>query len=165
MRYLPDSEEVEFTVDIPDKAWFGLVLGQGNMSVGNDMVVFAADIEADGASGFGDYRSIGYAPPQKDEIENLQGETKFNNDAETGETSVTFTARRKLDTGDAEEDFVIPLDEEFTLGYAYNPESSELSFFNKHEIAGSVVITLPSDGSPVWGEPVVAEPVNNVSAT
>ena len=30
-------------------------------------------------------------------------------------------------------------------------------------MAGSVAVTLPSNGDPVWGELVIAEPVDNVS--
>ena len=61
------------------------------------------------------------------------------------------------------QDFVIPLDEEFTLGYAFNSYADVFSWYTKHEVAGSVMVTLPSDGTPIWGEMRVAEPVDNVS--
>ena len=77
--------------------------------------------------------------------------------------SITLIVKRELDTGDADDDFVIPLDQEFDIGYAFNPESNQLTFLTKHQIAGSVRIMLPSDGNPVWGDFIEAEPVNNVS--
>ena len=71
-------------------------------------------------------------------------------------------ARRPLDTGD-EMDFIIPLDQPFTLGYANNDGANTLSYGTKHQVAGSVEITLSSDGTPVWSESVEAEDVDNVS--
>ena len=38
--------------------------------------------------------------------------------------SITLIVKRELDTGDADDDFVIPLDQEFDIGYAFNPESN-----------------------------------------
>ena len=77
--------------------------------------------------------------------------------------SITLIVKRELDTGDADDDFVIPLDQEFDIGYAFNPESNQLTFLTKHQIAGSVRIMLPSDGTPVWGDFIEAVPVNNVT--
>ena len=76
---------------------------------------------------------------------------------------MTITARRARDTGDLYQDYLIPLDQEFTIGYAYNSDTSEVGYLSKHEIASSVAITLKSDGTPVWGEFVVAEIVDNVN--
>ena len=73
---------------------------------------------------------------------------------------VTLFVRRDRDTRDPE-DFAIPLDEAFKMGYAYSPQSSDLSNFTKHLTAGSLSVTLPSDGSYAW-EPA-AEHVNDDS--
>ena len=63
---------------------------------------------------------------------------------------ITMFVRRALDTGD-EKDFVFPLDQEFVMGYAYNDEKNTLGWYSKHKWAGSVMVTLPSNGSPVLG--------------
>ena len=58
--------------------------------------------------------------------------------------------RRALDTGD-ERDFVIPLDQEFDMGYAYHDSANELGWLTKHQVAGSFKVTIPSNGDPVLG--------------
>ena len=58
---------------------------------------------------------------------------------------------------------MIPLDQPFFIGYAINENDAILSFYSKHQVAGSVMVTLPSNGEPAWGELVKAEPVDNVS--
>ena len=62
---------------------------------------------------------------------------------------VTLFVRRDRDTRDPE-DFVIPLDEAFEMGYTYSPQSSDLTDFTKLMTAGSLSVTLPSDGSYAW---------------
>ena len=62
---------------------------------------------------------------------------------------VTLFVRRDRDTRDPE-DFVIPLDEAFEMGYTYSPQSSDLTDFTKLLTAGSLSVTLPSDGSYAW---------------
>ena len=75
---------------------------------------------------------------------------------------VTLFVRRDRDTRDPE-DFAIPLDETFKMGYAYSPQSSDLTDFTKHLTAGSLTVTLPSDGSYAW-EPAFDERVNDEKA-
>ena len=60
------------------------------------------------------------------------------------------------------EDYAIPLDQEFYIGYAYNPYNSDISYYTKHNLASSVAVKLSSDGSPTFGELVKAEIVDNV---
>ena len=80
-----------------------------------------------------------------------------------------FTGQRKLDTGDVLSDYLIPADEEFMIGWAYNGSTSDLS--KKHEVSNSVyewnLVTLKSDGSPVWNVqfPVPYEPFIEVIAS
>ena len=62
--------------------------------------------------------------------------------------------RRALDTGvtgDFDHDYVFQLDREFDIGYAYNDYANQFSWYTKHQWAGSVKVTLHSDGTPVWG--------------
>ena len=74
---------------------------------------------------------------------------------------VTLFVRRDRDTRDPE-DFVIPLDEAFKMGYEYSPQSSDITDFSKHHTVGSLSVILPSDGSYAW-EPIT-EHVNGDSA-
>ena len=43
MRYIPEEDQVEITVTMQDNSWFGIVLGQRDMSRDGDMMVFFAD--------------------------------------------------------------------------------------------------------------------------
>ena len=63
MRYLKETDEVEFFVTMPDYTWIGLVLGAGDMTYGSDMAFFYADKEL---SGTGDYNSVGFGEPELD---------------------------------------------------------------------------------------------------
>ena len=158
LRYLPELDQVEFTVTLGDNNWFGLVPGQGNMQSDGDMHVFFGD---GSDSYFADYHSVGYKPPALDDTQDLIEVPEHPTELKEGKR-ITMVARRQIDTGD-EMDFVIPLDEEFMMGYAFNGESHKLSYGTKHDLAGSVAITLSSDGTPVWAESVKAEAVDNVS--
>ena len=80
-----------------------------------------------------------------------------------GDGRATIFARRSLDTNDMQ-DYVIPLDQPFYVGYAINESNSDISYYTKHTLASSVEVILPSSGEPVWGELVIAEPVDNVSS-
>ena len=119
MRYLPESDEVEFTVTMGSMSWFGLALGDIGMSPGTDMISFHRGF--DGADyDVNDRVSIGYQPPDFDEsndlIQHPGNAIEMDNDSED---KATIFIRRRLDTGDMQ-DFVIPLDEEFFVGYAVN---------------------------------------------
>ena len=129
------------------------------MQSDGDMHVFFGD-GAD--SYFADYHSVGYKPPKIDDNQDLVSDPAHPPEMKNDGEKITLVARRALDTGD-EQDFVIPLDEEFTMGYAFNGESHELSYSTKHDTAGSVAITIRSDGTPVWDSSIEAEPVNSVS--
>ena len=68
--------------------------------------------------------STGYAEPVLEASQDYKPHPDHSVDEE-GEF-VTIFARRALDTED-EDDFVIQLDKEFNLGYAYNGVSSSIS--------------------------------------
>ena len=62
--------------------------------------------------------------------------------------------RRALDTGEPDgitTDYVIPLDTEFTIGYAYNEDYNFMSPYTPHYFGGELKITLSSDGQGVFG--------------
>ena len=71
------------------------------------MLVFYADGTMN--STFSDSHSIGFGPPEQDFEENLASvENGVYINSENGK--VTIRARRARDTGDVEQDFLIPLD-------------------------------------------------------
>ena len=63
LRYLPETEQVEFTVTLYEGSWVGLVPGQGDMTKDGDMLLFFADAHN---SYFADYHSIGFEAPKLD---------------------------------------------------------------------------------------------------
>ena len=63
------------------------------------------------------------------------------------EGKIRFTLTRELDTGD-EQDFVIPIDEEFDLGWAVNDKSNDL--LAKHKKAGAMRARLKEDGTKAF---------------
>ena len=133
MRYVAEDEQVEFIVTMKQEdAWFGLALGgEGSMAYGTDMVVFFAMSET---SDFGDYNSAGYGEPNVDTQNDIKLHPDGSIEVDEAATQVTLFARRALDTGDGLSDFVIPLDTEFNIGYAYNDYISQLSPYTPHEL-------------------------------
>ena len=160
MRYLPETDEIEFIVTMMSNSWFGLALGNKDMTKDGDMITFHRQ-NYDYDYFFQDRYSVGYQPPAVDEINNLANHPVRSIEFDADGRATLF-ARRALDTGDSS-DFVIPLDQEFNVGYAVNGSSSDISIYTKHQTAGSVAVSLKSNGDPVWGELVVADPVDNVS--
>ena len=131
MRYVPADEQVEFIVTMPkDNVWFGIALGgDGSMARGTDMAVFFADEQA---SSFGDYVSVGKGMPSKDRSVDLKAHPDGAVELDEAAGTVTIFARRALDTSDLE-DFVFPLDTEFSIGIAYNPDYNYLSDYTPHQ--------------------------------
>ena len=71
VRYLADSEEVEFTAILADGTWFGVMLGSDRMAGTNDVIMFEANGDD---SLFADTYVKGYGKPKMDDDENLTGE-------------------------------------------------------------------------------------------
>ena len=69
-----------------------------------------------------------------------------------------YERQRVLESRKSKED----LDEAFQMGYTYSPQSSDLTDFKKHLTAGSLSVTLPSDGSYAWKP--ITEHLNDDSA-
>ena len=65
MRYIEETEQVEFIVTMKDGGWFGLLPGAQGMDNDADILFFSANGDD---SYFEDYTSIGYMPPEIDEI-------------------------------------------------------------------------------------------------
>ena len=161
LRYLPENDEVEFIVTLKDDSWLGLALGSQGMSAGSDMITFGKYPGGAMNFAYADNVSVGYQPPEKDMSEDLMPHPN-NVIEQNADGRSTIFVRRRLDTGDPQ-DFAIPLDQEFFIGYAYNGQTDAISYYTKHEVASSVSLKLPSSGEPAWGELKVADPVSNVS--
>ena len=86
-----------------DNSWLGLVLGDAGMSPGADMI----QIKAEGInSRVYDKFSQGYISPPIDSSKDIGQPTfRFFED-----DFIRFTVRRKLDTGDSTNDFVLPVE-------------------------------------------------------
>ena len=61
MRYIPETEQVEFIVTLKDGGWFGLLPGDTDMTLNADIIAFFAWGDE---SDFGDYHSLGRQPPE-----------------------------------------------------------------------------------------------------
>ena len=59
MRYLPETDQVEFTVSMTSNSWFALALGNGDMTKDGDMLSFHRGMEDSDYSYF-DRVSLGY---------------------------------------------------------------------------------------------------------
>ena len=57
MRYIEESDQVEFIVTMKDGGWFGLLPGSGGMDQNADILFFSANGDD---SYFEDYTSVGY---------------------------------------------------------------------------------------------------------
>ena len=126
-----------------DNSWLGLVLGDAGMSPGSDMI----QIMADGVnSRVYDKFSQGYISPPLDSKDNINTESTlriFDDDF------IRFTLVRDLDTGDADKDFLIPVEQEFDLGWAVLTDSSNL--LSKHSNAGGLRALILADGTNSFG--------------
>lgn len=134
-----DASQVVITVHMVDYSWMGLVLGSGGMGAGSDMIQIVAD---NTSSRIYDKKSIGYITPIEDPNKDITGTYRLFEDG-----SARFTIYRKFDTKD-ENDFVMPIGDEFTLGYAINTSSNKQS--SKHNKAGSTTVTIPQDGTSAF---------------
>ena len=118
----------------------GLVLGDSGMAPGADMV----QIKADGInSRVYDKFSAGYISPPQDARKDLT-DNKFRF---FPGGYIRFTLVRKLDTGDSS-DFLIPVDQEFDLGWAVNENTNDL--LSKHSDSGAVRALINADGSDTF---------------
>ena len=148
MRYLQATDEVEITVELNQMpCWFGLVLGQADMAVGGDMIAFTTFLNK-----VAFLSSVGFSRPSL-----VRDATRSEFTYADEREREVFRLRRALDTGSSSE-YVIPLDQAFTIGYAYNDSENFIDRpYDKHNFAGSLTVTLKSDGSYVF-EPTVPVP-------
>ena len=86
-----------------------------------DMITWSA---RNGIGRIYDSYSYGYGKPEEDKVQNvdLASNPSFNK----SEDRVSFVVRRKLDTGDSDNDFVVRLDEDIAMSYAYKKGSGNI---------------------------------------
>ena len=114
---------------LPKASWVGLSLGSSGMATGTDM------IQIDGtAKKAYDKVSSGYQYPSTDTSDDL---TATFTDVDSANTYVLI--ERDLDTNDAQ-DYVIPTDTEFTIGWAVLTTSSTMT--SQHNRDGSFKKTI-----------------------
>ena len=57
MRYIPETDQVEFIVTLKDSGWFGLLPGDTDMTLNADIIAFFAMGDF---SSYGDYHALGH---------------------------------------------------------------------------------------------------------
>lgn len=126
-----DENYAMFKIQLSKQSWFGLSLGAKNMRKGTDMIAI------DGANQkVYDQVSVGEVEPKNDAQDDI--EFKFRDvDADNVEVQIL----RKLDTEDVE-DFLIPVDQRFTIGWVVNTASADLA--KEHNRDGGMSVTLTS---------------------
>ena len=89
--------------------WFAIAFGKGMYDV--DMILWHNVVGSPKAT---DLWSTGEYTPETDAQQNLQTTTQT-----LGDGSVEFTTKRAFDTGDRDQDFLISMDQDLMLSYAY----------------------------------------------
>ena len=96
-------------MDIPNNTYVSLGFGKNMFNV--DMIAWLAQGDVYKAV---DYWSTEKNTPAEDTVQNLPTTFEANQD----NTRVTFTTKRKLDTGDADQDYLIRLNEATDMVWA-----------------------------------------------
>merc|ERR1712226_651249 len=139
---LIDEETIQFDIHMPDNTWLGLNLGGTNMGRGDDMVRFVA--QGNDSAWYDEHLK---RRPSEDDEQNLFGSFELI------DNEVIFHVQRKLDTGDADDDFLIPADAPFDMAWAVNYETPDKR--KKHQVMTNLYgVQLAQPGQPTWGEPI-----------
>ena len=100
---------------------------------------------------FKDYLGVGERTPVADLSDDIHDHPDHSVEYDEASGMVTVFARRPLETTD-KTDFVIQLDKPFILGYAYSGKNSDFKVSGKHDRAGTIKVTLASNGAPLFGK-------------
>ena len=91
--------------------------------------------------------AYGNVSPVEDVQQDVECEISMTSDGQ-----VRFVAKRKLDTGDIEGDFLIEKDNDFLVGWAVNTKSNQP--WDMHDKYSSLWdynwVKIRSDGKPAW---------------
>lgn len=134
--YAADSQEVVFTALVPDNSW--LSIGFGATMNSTDMIAWFV---TDKVGETRDYWSTKHMPPTLDTESNLVDAEPPQFDSQSGK--MKFVTRRKLDTGDQEQDFVVKLDEDIPMCYGFKKGTSK---WVKHDEFGVWSIKFSASG-------------------
>jgi len=108
------EKEIVFKAVVPDQSWFSI--GFGSSMTDCDMIAWRV---TRGKGKVEDYWCSGSHHPvpslDKQQDTRLDGDPFFDRATKR----MTFVTRRKLDTGDLSQDFVVPLDKAIPMIYAY----------------------------------------------
>ena len=115
--YDRDTQELVFKAVVPNNAWFSI--GFGESMTNTDMIGWFVK---DKAGSTVDYWSTSHAAPEEDTTSDLTEDRPAAYDAATDK--MTFVTRRLLDTGDTEQDFLVKLNVDQPMMYAYRKGDS-----------------------------------------
>ena len=131
ISYLRATEELMFQVDIPDGVY--LSIGFGTDMVDVDMLTWFG-LGADSVAK--DHWSTAKKAPAEDSIADHNTRSMIFDETNN---RVQFVTTRKLDTGDVDQDFLIPFDEELKMSWAIRYRSAE---WLNHDLRDTFEMTL-----------------------
>ena len=109
------------------------------MTFGADMLIFfTSPDDTPFGTDVADFSSLGYKEPSHDFEQNVIFPDDWKEKLDDGR--YRLTVRRALDTGDIFEDYVIPVDEDFFIGFAYNTYYNALSSFMPHNFENRTLL-------------------------
>ena len=116
--YDRDTQELVFKAVVPNNTWFSI--GFGESMTNTDMIGWFVK---DKAGSNVDYWSTSQAAPVEDTTSDLTEDRPAAYDEATDK--MTFVTRRLLDTGDTEQDFLVKLNVDQPMMYAYRKSDSD----------------------------------------
>ena len=125
---------MKLTATIPNNTYMALAFGSD--MIGTDMILWQADGDDSAAH---DMWSSNFATPMYDRFDQLSTTIE---DGQIGTGTKVFTTMRPYDPMD-EQDFVVPLEEQFVMSYAIRKSGSELLH---HEHTGHFTLLFKRDG-------------------
>ena len=122
VTYIKASDEIQFEVDVLDNTYVSIGFGRDMYNV--DMIAW----HGLGANSYAaDYWSTRNDTPKVDNRSDLS--TTFTQNS----GRIKFVTRRKLDTGDTLEDYLIPLNQEIDIVWALHHQTGE---WKEHSFKG-----------------------------
>ena len=111
---------------VPDNSWFAI--GFGNTMTNTDMIAWFVNSETGETK---DYWSTTQKTPKEDTKNNLRDDSPPSYNPATGK--MTFKTRRAIDTGDSAQDFLVPINDQMPMIWAYKKGTSN---WRKHDEFG-----------------------------
>ena len=124
-----NNERLKMVVDMPNNTWLSIGFGSSMRNV--DMIAWHANGDN---SYVADYFSVGKSRPALDSEQNLTAtfQIEEKDDIEDEDQDrVKFVTYRDLETNDTEFDYIVPLDQEIDMVYAFLSFSADWREHNK----------------------------------